>query len=301
MMPASDGRLPLPRSLALVAVCLRPSVALALADTGDDPLRLDLPPLIGAGAPGIDAATLRGMGALYFQAELERAGVIPVVEMLADARAEQMVGSAQVAAKLEDFAQRQRRWYDRRRRNQLFARLFGFGEAATNEAGAAINREFEGRLAALCAAIDRFAGEARWGTAPSADGAVRRTAAGLALNLGERQGGNALVAGRLIDEQLRAALAILSDRELQTLFRAHGPWDLLRQILGVDTPDLGSLIDRAQSGLRIIDWLASVLDQLEVETSTQPLLSADSPVVVWAATWLRSTGLGPGAAERRAA
>src|SRR5207244_494696 len=50
----------------------------------DDPLQLNLPPLL-AGPDIITPDALRGLAAMYLQAELEQTGLIVVVELLADA------------------------------------------------------------------------------------------------------------------------------------------------------------------------------------------------------------------------
>ncbi len=57
------------------------------------------------------------MAALYFQAELEQAGVIPVAEVLTDARFQLQVRDAEAAQRLEDFASdMQAHWYSRQLR-----------------------------------------------------------------------------------------------------------------------------------------------------------------------------------------
>ena len=140
-----DGRLPLGESLALARV--------ALAG------RALLPPAGGTGA-GFDAPTLDALGTLYLQAELELAGVIPAAEALAEARTSLDLPNERVAERLERFAQRQREWFDAASRNQLFARVFGTGPAATNDGGGIVNRDFEQRLVALCSALVRSADDA---------------------------------------------------------------------------------------------------------------------------------------------
>lgn len=296
----AHAHLDLPHSLALARACL--NGPLALAFDADDPLRLDLPPLLGADSGGLSPQALRAVAALYFQAELEQAGVIPVAELLVEARLQQAFGSVRVAEKLEAFAQRGRgRWYDRAHRQQLFARLFGTGPAATNDAGATVNREFEQRLAGLCLALARYAADLRFssGASSGSEAAVRTAAVGLLSNLAPRQFGNTLIAGRLIQEELQAAIDLLNDPEVGALFGVRGLWPTLRQILGDQAPDLQRLVDRAQAGLRLIEWLAAALPQLT--NSAGPLPLPEPSIFASAATWLQATGLDPAAAGGRAA
>lgn len=285
-----NGRLSLGESLRLAQDCLRPALAQSFA-ANEDPLRLDLPPMLNAAGQAPDAAMLRVMAALYLQAEMEQAGVIPVAELLAQSRRTLEVRSVRVSRKLDEFAERARhQWYDRPSRSQTFARLFGAG--ADPRDGAA-NRDFQQRLATLCFALANYQRDYFWGQTPgpTREAAMRESARSLLFNLGPRQYGNLPNAARLIQEQLRAAIDLLNDPDLASLFRARGMWEVLRQVLGRDTPDLGRLVTRGQTGLRLLDWLASVIPALSDPSALRPLLPADSPVYTWAAAWLAATGI----------
>src|SRR5437016_1003284 len=108
-----NGRISLGESLRLVNGCLRPVLTVSLARV-EDPLRLDLPPMLTAVGQAPDAEILRVMAVLYFQAELEQAGVIAVAELLAASRNTLEVRSTRVSRKLDEFAERGRhQWYDR--------------------------------------------------------------------------------------------------------------------------------------------------------------------------------------------
>jgi hypothetical protein len=293
-------QLRLSESLGLARASLDGLHVLAL-DVAGDPLRLDLPPLGGAGA-GATPDALRAMAALYLQAELEQAGIIPVAEMLAQSRTEQSMGSPHIAVKLEAYAERMHRWYDRPHRDQLFARLFGIGGGATNEGGNTVNREFQQAFATLCHAIVRYSDDYRYSRWPSLaqESQVRQSALSVAMNLGARQFGNTLVAGRLIQEQLQASIELLRDPDLGVLFQSQGLWATLRKILGPDTPDLDRLVSRGQSGLHLLNWLATVVAKLGDASDATPLLPPDSPAFGWAATWLQATDIQVGSAPARA-
>lgn len=253
---------------------------------------MDLPPLVdgqGFGAPSAQA--LRVMGTLYLLAELEQAGIIPTAELLVEERNWLPVTSVSAAEKLDRFARRVHNWYDQKNRDRVFARVFGLGSATEADAQTLVNHDFQRLFASMCLAIVRYGRAARWGPPGAAyEASLRQAARALLANLASRQFGNTLLAARAIKEQLDAAIDLLSDPGIGTLFRARGLWDTLRKILGPQTPDLGRHVDRGQSGLRLLTWLASVRERLWA-TDGRALFSGDVPVFSWAATWLQATGI----------
>jgi len=274
-------------SLAAASAALRPITPLPPAQ---DPLRLNMPPL---GYPGTgsqpDAASLRVLGALYLSAEAEQAGLIPVAEMMAQNRATLPVQDLTGAGKLEAFARGMQNWYDRQHRGMLFARLFGLGEAATNDQGVLVNRDFERALAAFCLAIVAYAGSGPFTVRSGYEAAHLATSAvDLLSNLGGRQFGNTLFAARTIHDELLRAIDLLNDRGIQQAFMARDMWDLLARVIGDGAPDFGRLIHRGQTGQRLLEWLASVLAQIgNPNTPSDPPAAA----VNWAAEWLDANGL----------
>jgi hypothetical protein len=290
-MSILNGRLSLGEYLKLASDCLRPALALSLAAV-EDPLRLDLPPMLTAAGQAPDAATLRVMATLYFQAELEQAGVIAVAELLAASRHTLEARGERVSRKLDEFADRGRhQWHDRQSRSLTFARLFGLGTVDLH--GSPVNRDFQQRFATLCLALVNHQRDYFWSQTPgpTREATLREAATALLFNLGPRQYGNLPNAARLIQEQLRAAIDLLNDPDLATLFGARGIWDVLRRVLGKETPDLGRLLTRGQTGLRLLDWLASVIPMLSNPAPAGPLVPANSPVYTWAASWLAATGI----------
>ena len=287
-----NGRLSLKESMELA----HRSVALALAQslaTVEDPLRLDLPPMLATAGQAPSAEMLRTMAALYFQSEMEQAGIIPVAEMLAASRRTLEMRSARVSRKLDEFAERGRhQWYDRQSRNVTFTRLFGAGAVANLHDGAS-NRDFQQRLATLCFTLTNYQRDHFWGQTPGPmrETALREAATALLFNLGPRQYGALPNAARLIQEQLRAAIDLLNDPDLASLFGARGMWDVLRRVLGKETPDMGRLLTRGQAGLRLLDWLATVIPVLSNPAPAGPLAASNSAVYTWAASWLAATGI----------
>jgi hypothetical protein len=279
---------PLGGSLALI------ELGLASGDGGseDYDLRLRLPP-IGRGGTLPSPAALRAIAALYLQSEMEQAGVILLAEHLAETKGGIPYLSVRAAEKLEDFSRRQRDWYDRRQRELIFARVLGSGRAASEGAGsAASNRAFQTLLASLCLALVGYAEDQRWGQQPGAarEATLRMAALDLLGNLGPHQYGNTQPAARLIHDQLQRAIDILDDPAIGAVFQRRGIWDTLRKAFGAAVPDLGRLVTRGQSGMRLINWLADVVTQLAGSTR-KPLTAPDAPVITWAASWLQASGL----------
>jgi len=277
-------------SLSLVAGWLsRPVLALAAADASD-PLRLDLPPLLGPGQPtSITASALRALAALYLDAELEQTGILIVTEALANARDQLQFIGTDVARRLDAVARARDRW-DRARREAMFARLFGIGGGATRDA-AAVNSDFVQVFSSLCLALTRYEQEDRLAGSPGAarEAQLRYSASAVLFNLAPRQSGITTIAAQEIHQQLQQALEILNDRSLLAQFRAQSVWDLLRVLLEGSTADNGRIVRRGQSGVQIFDWLASVMTAL-AGSATARLVPRGAAVFVSAAQWLEATG-----------
>lgn len=291
-----ERRLNLRESLHLADSLLQttPAMSLMLSRTNDDPLRLNLPPLVGNGASSLapDATTLKVMATLYFQAELEQAGVIAVAELLAESRFELPVQNVQSANLLEEFYRRKRDWLDRTSREHVFARVFGLGAFARNEEGALINRDFQSKFANFCLNIWRGVEDLKWQKTPSPmlDAAVRQAAVDLLVNLGGRRYGDVYEASRRIQEQLGKAIALLNNEGIGSAIQARGMWNVLQIILSPDVPDFARITTRGQSGLRLLTWLVEVLPRISDRNSRQPILEPASPVGGLAEMWLEATG-----------
>jgi hypothetical protein len=294
-------------ALALAAGCLRavPAAHLALA-AGDDPLRLELPPLLDPRAAGASSTTLRGLSALYLQAEMEQAGILIATEALAEARAGLALPIA-AAAKLEDFVRQAREVPGFAERARLYARLFGLGPAAVGSGigsggSGAVNHVFQQIFATWCLGLLRYAAEHRPGRVPGPvrEAALRSSTLELVLNLAPRADGHALLAGRRIEGQLRRAIAVLSDAGVGGALGAPGIatlglWQTLRRILGDSAPDLGRIVARGESGVALLAGLPDLLPELQAARPSRPLLAAVSPLYVHASRWLEATGLAPSA------
>ncbi len=281
-------RIHLGESMALATVALRPYSG---ATMPPDSLRLQLAPVgPGRGGPFPDPAALRVIAALYLYAEHEQAGLIPVAEVLVASRETLPVRDLNTSGKMETFFQHARQWYDRDLRNLLFGNLFGLGPGAEQSG----NHDFQRLFASLCLSVTASAAAARFGTPGSFEDAhVVGSALDLLGNLGSRQYGSVLVGARAIHDQLAAAVDLLTDRNLQAAFDAHGLWDLMQKILGNQSPDFGRLARRGQNGQRILEWLATATPQLSGSLPRVPVIGPQSPVATWAGGWLDATGILP--------
>lgn len=261
----------------------------ALARPDDDPLAVRLPPLPPDAA--FDPRGVRALAALYLHSQLEQAGLLPAVEMLAEAR-DQLAVRTTAAAKLEEFARGMPAQYDLPSRNRIFARLFGTGRAVLAGDGTPVNREFEHRLAGLCFAARQVEGEYRWATAPSAaaEVGVRQSATLLLANLSARPFAGTELAAARVQRQTRLAVDVLADPEVGRLVGGRGVWDTLGKLLGAELPDVGRFVARGQSGMRVLDWMGGRLPDLR-SGGGPPLAPPGSPLFGWAAEWLRATGL----------
>lgn len=277
---------------ALIGSCGR-SRAFALALMGD-PYRIDLPAYGGAGGALVTPEAMRILASLYFMAELEGTFLLSVAEELASARFTLDISDREAARLIEQLATAMRGdWIDRDLRNQIFVRVFGLGFTDPGLGQTIANHEFEPRFAMFCGAIGRLDDEARFGR-PSFGAGARLTMAARTLiaNLGGRLLGSTLIVAEKMSAQLRLAIAALDHRGLTTLFRGRTAWDVIRAVLGADTPDLGTRVARAQNGMRLLSWSAGRLEALQSDAAAAAVL-ASPEAVAWADAWLRAVGDAP--------
>jgi hypothetical protein len=282
----------LPKSLGIVNYFLRRPEFSLFFSLANDPLEINLPAYGGAGPNAVSRETLEIMASLYFQAELEQAGVIPIAELLTENRFSLQIRDAEAANIFEQFATRMRtEWYKREVREQIFARTFGLGVQATNDAGVTVNRNFETLFAQTCYALNRYQTQVQVNSPPGAYVVpVEIAFKTLIQNLSSRVFGNTLSASNRIQSQLQAGINLLNHRGVTTLFQARNIWELIRNILGAETPDLQRIITRAQSGLRIIGWMAENLNAIQTG-GLENALRNQSGIFNWAANWLHASGM----------
>ncbi|MCR5882300.1 hypothetical protein LRS03_05270 [Rhizobacter sp. J219] len=254
-----------------------------------DPYAIDLPSLQGSGPSAILPDTMRALGALYLDAELEQAGLPYAAELLAEHRFELPLQDAGAARALERFSHLRREHLNRQQRDSLYARLFGLG-AAAGEGGS--NNDFQRCLAALAQAVLRQAEPPLYGgSVAMRDSAVRWAAQQLEANLAARPYGNAVAAGSRLQLYLREAIAVLQQPGLLRQFAVTGLWPLLAKLFGANSPDLGRFVARGQNGLQLLQQLADWIPLLHHKQTPLPAASAAAQAA--AAQWLMASGLVP--------
>ncbi len=286
--------LPLALSLAHVDALLAHARGGLWARTATlDPFHLDLPPVDGAGA-AVDAASLGVLASLYFVAAVEGTYLPAVAEELARNRFGLNLTDQAAAQAMEDLAQAMERgWISRDLRNQITARVFGMGQDDPNLGDGVVNREFEARFARFCGALVSLADQAGWGGSSGAALRMAVAAQAVLANLAPKMQGNTLVVTERLSQQLQLSLAAMNHPGLAMLFDGRNAWDVVRNLLGTDTPDLASAIALAQTGMRLISWMAANLPGLTGgDTSGLTEAIAREPAVAgWAQQWLEAAGV----------
>lgn len=279
------------RSLAHVDALLAsaaPGFALSFADYN----LIDLPVYRGGQAANVTPEAMRTLATLYFLAELEGTHMISVAEELATARFSLNLRDTDAAQKLDDLVRAmQGNWLNRDLRNQIFLRTFGLGFADPALGDGAVNREFEPRFASLCAAIERHGQERAMGAVTGETVTRVGYAAQLLLtNLGGRVQGNTLVVAGHLTGQIKQAIAVLNHPGMAAVFMARDAWDVIRAVLGPDTPDLQGPVNRAQTGLRLFSWMAEHIHSLS-RADAAAALAAEPDVIALAQRWLLAAGI----------
>jgi hypothetical protein len=256
----------------------------SLPELGD----IELPPVVGSAA---DQAHLRSVAPLYLAAELEEAGLVPAVELLAGVFAsgglQADLGPA--AALLVAFWQERNHRFTAAERRAFFGRLFGSpGPAlATPESR---NTAFEPLLIDLAEALYRLDPEPGLGGLPSSQVPVRMAARQLTANLVPRGGGMASFAAGELLGAVQRALAILKHPQVQGAFGASSVWGAARNIsqrYRREDPDVGSHVTRGKSGMLLLAWLAEVLPVLDDVSGV--LVAPGDPVLAAATAWLQAS------------
>lgn len=282
------------------------SPALTLArGAGGDPLFIDLPAYAGPGGAAPDRRGIEVMASLYFAAEVEATFLPAVAEELAKNRFGLQLTDRGAAEALEALARAmERNWVARPLRNQIYARVFGLGEADPNLGDAALNREFEPLFARFCAAAADAARDLQgWGSPGYAAMRLQVAAQAVLANLGLRMQGNTLIVTERLAAQLRLSIAALNHPGMTALFMGRTAWDVVRGVLGPDAPDLSGPVNQAQTGLRLLSWLAAHLDAV-LAGDAQGIIDAvtgEPGIDGWARMWLDGAGVGGGVGGGRAA
>lgn len=251
---------------------------------------LDLPLAL---SPQVDQAQLRAIASLYLAADLEAAGVVPAVEMLAGLSRSGGLGLdlGEGAALVADFWRGRNDRATAEERGQAFGRLF--------------DSQFEDQMLDLCEALyklDELATNASYGGV-SQQARVRSAATRLLETLVNAGGGITVFLAQEIMAAMKAALAILGHPDVKGSLGARDVWASIAAIdrLGrVRRPDPRLYVRRGRAGLTVLAWLADASPHVVV--AGQPLVALDHPVIAAAIDWMETAlAIGEAAGELPAA
>ena len=188
-----------------------------------------------------------------------------------------LLGSGPAGERLYQYWKGQSMRLDEATRRQIYRRAVGLGPGADSDPTA--NREFADRWLRFVSAVSQYARQAN----PSALKTAREARLDLASNLSlHGSGGTAFAATRLADE-VRDAVALLSDAEIREAYGARDMWQLVERVsqlyLGA-VPDVSRQRNRLEVGHRIFDWLADSAAASEPDVADKSLVNA---VEIWLA------------------
>lgn len=267
----------------------------------DDPLRLALPALPNPTSTAPQREVLTAYAALYLQAELEEAGVLPAVDALAEQRHGLALQDRAAAQKLDRLAFSARDYPSRNERATIFARLFGMGPAAVrglqqsspslggwgHDDGARL--DFQQRLVRFATAVVRADLERQRGVrgAPGQGGLIsqaawRAAAQDLLALINAAPAGSLVQWARRIHQRSLQAFELLGDAGLMRQLGSRSPWDTLSRLLPAEgAARRDAAARRGAAGQQLLRSLANVFD---VEFP-------DAEAVQAALRWLTASGL----------
>jgi hypothetical protein len=253
---------------------------------------VELPPIVGSAA---DQTRLRTIPPLYLISELEAAGLLRAVEVLAGIFAS---GGLQgdlgpAAGLLVAFWQERNDRFSHRERTALFARLFGSAGSSTLAARGGDNASFENLMIDLTSALHELRQSTDLPLVTLRPSAVplQIAAQQLAANLVPRGGGMAGFAARELLETIKRALEILKQEALQQGVGAQSVWGAVRSITSLYLPgeggvDIASHVTRGKAGELVLAWLAEALPRIAAASGVLP---ADQPAMEAATAWLQAS------------
>jgi hypothetical protein len=237
----------------------------------------------------VDQAQLRAIASLYLAADLEAAGVVPAVEMLAGLSRGGGLGLdlGDAAALVADFWRGRNDRATAEERGHAFGRLFDSG--------------FEDQMLDLCEALyklDELATNASYGGVAQ-QARVRSAANRLLETLVGGGGGITVFLAQEIMTAIKVALAILGHPDLRGSLGARDVWSSIAAIdrmARVRRPDPRLYVRRGRAGLTVLAWLADASPHVVV--AGQPLVALDHPVIAAAIDWMETAlAIGEAAGE----
>lgn len=238
---------------------------------------VDLPAL---GSELLVDAQIRVAAVLYWCREVERAGVLPLVEALAEglARGDVLLPIGAAGGRLlQLWRDRERRW-TAAERVALYDRVLG-------PAGAGVMQGFDTWFALFASVLAEIGKAARDRSLADLQARAARLAVDVGRGVSERAVGIAAFAARDIVAQVREAIEVLREPDLVRALGGGSPWMLVirhaPRLLG-RTPEVSSGIARAQAGAVMLRWIADEASALDTAAAR---LDRQHPVVHAALAW----------------
>jgi hypothetical protein len=225
-----------------------------------------------------DQAYLRTLAALYLTSQLEQASLLPAAELLAGIGNGVSLNLGPASSKLMEFWRHRKDRFSPEERRGLFERLF--------------DSNFENLMISLCEALYKLDEGAipQGRSSPLEQAKVRALGQELAEYLLNHSTGETTFGASDILASTRAATEILKDPRVEHAFGAHDVWTAVAAIMqryGQAAKDPVHFIVRGHAGLTVLSWLADAHEV--INTSTQPLVGLDNPVIAAAVDWLQSS------------
>jgi len=238
---------------------------------------------------------VRAVGTIYSTWLLEQAGAFRVLERIADLFRQGLLplGRGRVADALHRLWRRGERMTARERAG-FYARALGVPGA---DAGAGEpNRDFQSLWLRFVVAVSMYVQPRGTGNleVPStpAKETVREAARVLAVNISAHGGGAVRGAARKLIDEAQQMLGLLGEPELLRAFHARDVWQLIdrvqRQYLG-GAINVARYRVLADSGSRIVDWLADHAEALRAPRSPGGPIMRDADLVDAAERWLSAS------------
>lgn len=228
-------------------------------------IKIDLPDLDEATPADIVPDNVRALGVIYYAAMLEELKLFAVADKVAERFLQGAIAISRGPAgdALYDYVRGQPQRPTAAERSEFYVRAFGFGQAT---GGQPSNREFNDLWLRFVVAIARRAHP----SPPPDSSAVsaqqaHRVARDLAVNLSLHGTGYAHFAAVELDKLVHTITSMLSLGDVVAAYGVRDRWQLVER---VSNQYLGGAVSsvrqrtRAQSGAKIIQWLASAAARL---------------------------------------
>ena len=249
--------------------------------------KIELPDLEAATDVEIVKENLRIAGVLYYSYQLEGMRMFEVVDRIAELFAQGLLPLGRPAADTLTQRARSVRPDTQSVRRNAYRRMFGVDLGSTrvdtdgDTSSGEPNTGFLSLWMRFIAAVSGYVrehGSVQLIEPPTAANAlVRKAARDLAVNLSRHGWGAALAMARRLAAEIEQAVDILGDPDLQRTFGVRDMWQLIDR---VNTEQLGGArnVERyrtqAESGRRIIDWLADC-DQVSEARDVQLVIAVE--------------------------